>query len=535
MENFFNHLKNIVSESKTFDRIVIVGKGNSIRQVDQSTFERAFVININDSERIHSGNICLFSNEWVTKSLAENGFKTDYYITCKSAIDEFNVANERFFLVDYQNQSFDSFERLIGDFNSRDFQLSDFLILSALKVSNLIAQIKNKPISVYLLGFDFYVQNQSAISDYSGHEIDFKNIFFATQKAYLSFLKKYINTNGSNPIYHVGSLEISDIDVEEYNEKFATKTISENKLFDNKTAYLELLKRVKEDDYVIAVAELTNNHLGSEERLRKMIRLSKEAGADMIKVQKRHVESFYSEEELNSPYQSPFGATLRDYRVGVELNDHLFQVLIEECKQHEIVWFASVLDYPSLNFLKKFDPVLIKLPSTISNHREYLIKTASEFSGDIVVSTGFTDKLYEDFVLKTFLPGRNLFLLQCTSSYPAPPEACQIGVVRHYEEISITEDLPGLIPGYSSHDVGNIGCMMAVAAGAKMIEKHVKLGNVDWVHFDGVALDLLDNTFKVFVQDVRKAQVMTGSKHKQIHHQEHHKYKVNTNGNHSDK
>ena len=70
--------------------------------------------------------------------------------------------------------------------------------------------------------------------------------------------------------------------------------------------------------------------------------------------------------------------------------------------------------------------------------------------------------------------------------------------------------------------------MLAVAAGAKMIEKHVKLGNMDWVHFDGVALDLLDNTFGDFVSAVRKAELLTGSKTKQIHHQEHHKYKVHT-------
>ena len=285
---------------------------------------------------------------------------------------------------------------------------------------------------------------------------------------------------------------------------------------------------MKQENYVITVAELTNNHLGSEDRLRKMIGLSKEAGADMIKVQKRDVATFYSTEELNSPYQSPFGTTLGAYREGVELNDHLFQVLIEECRMHEIVWFASVLDYPSLQYLQKYDPILIKLPSTISNHKNYLQQVAKEFDGDMVISTGFTDKLYEDFVLKTFLPGRNLFLLQCTSSYPAPPEACQLGVIRHYEELSILHDLQELIPGYSSHDIGNIGCMMAVAAGAKMIEKHVKLGNVDWVHFDGVALDLLDDTFKQFVSDVRKAQIMTGSKSKQIHHQEHHKYKVNS-------
>ena len=60
------------------------------------------------------------------------------------------------------------------------------------------------------------------------------------------------------------------------------------------------------------------------------------------------------------------------------------------------------------------------------------------------------------------------------------------------------------------------------------MKKHVKLGNVDWVHFDGVALDLLEDTYKNFVSDVRKAELLSGSKTKQIHHQEHHKYKVHS-------
>lgn len=528
MERFFNQLKNTVSASETFDRIIILGKGNSVSSLDASTYANAFVITLNDSERIHRGNLCMFHNRWVTKSLSENGYQSEAYVTISDAMNELNYPQDKFTFVDFNNVSFESFDRLITDFNSREFYLSDFLILSALKVANLIAQIKNKKVKVYLLGFDFQVHEKSVINDYSGHELAFKNVLFSTQKAYLSFIKKYINDAGSNEIIHVGNLDISDMDVEQYKRLFSAKKEGENKEFDNKSAYQELLRKVKEENYVITVAELTNNHLGSEERLRKMIGLAKEAGADMVKVQKRDVKSFYSAEELASPYTSPFGTTLEDYRSGVELNEELFQVLLEECKAHEIVWFASVLDYPSLKYLEKYEPVLVKLPSTISNHRDYIKQVAKEFPGDVVISTGFTDKAYENFVLNTFLPGRNLFLLQCTSSYPAPPESCQLGVIRHYEEISVVNNMTELIPGYSSHDIGNLGSMMAVAAGAKMIEKHVKLGNVDWVHFDGVALDLLDNTFSDFVKDVRKAESMTGSKTKQIHHQEHHKYKVNS-------
>ena len=190
-----------------------------------------------------------------------------------------------------------------------------------------------------------------------------------------------------------------------------------------------------------------------------------------------------------------------------------------------------MLDWNSYVFLQEFDIPLLKLPSTISNHKNYLLKVGEDFSGDLVISTGFTDATYEQFVLDNFVSeDRRLFLLQCTSSYPTPPEACQVSVVRHYDELASSK-YNNLYSGYSSHDVGSLGCMLAVAAGAKMLEKHVKLGDLDWIHFDGVAIDLYNNKFKDFVHDVRKAEVMCGSKNKTIHSQEHHKYVVNEKHN----
>ena len=72
MENFFNQLKSIVSASGTFDRLIILGKGDSVSSIDSSTFENSFIINLNDSEKIFSGDLCLFHNRWVTTSLEEN-------------------------------------------------------------------------------------------------------------------------------------------------------------------------------------------------------------------------------------------------------------------------------------------------------------------------------------------------------------------------------------------------------------------------------------------------------------------------------
>jgi N-acetylneuraminate synthase len=278
-------------------------------------------------------------------------------------------------------------------------------------------------------------------------------------------------------------------------------------------------------DKVIVVAEFTTNHIGNMNRLKTMIRYAKESGADMIKLQKRDLKTFYTADEMSKPYRSPFGKTFADYRYGIELTKEQFKMVDRECEKQGIQWFASVLDYPSYEFLKDFNMPLIKLPSTISNDRSYMKRIAKEYNGDIVISTGFTDTEYEKFILDLFGNKSNmLYLLQCTSAYPAPQEIIQLGVVRHYSKLSM--QYPNIISGYSSHDPGALGCQMAVAAGAKMIEKHVKLGNLDWVHFDEVAVDMENGDFKIFVDQVRHAEKMCGSEIKSIKKEEHHKYHV---------
>jgi N-acetylneuraminate synthase len=118
--------------------------------------------------------------------------------------------------------------------------------------------------------------------------------------------------------------------------------------------------------------------------------------------------------------------------------------------------------------------------------------------------------------------------MQCTSSYPTAPEDCNIAVVRTIEEMSGHNRI---IPGYSSHDIGSLACQLSVANGARFIEKHIKLGSVEWVHFDGVALDLMSNDLSKFVNDIRVAERILGSKEKKQLVSEHHKYKPNSKHN----
>lgn len=527
MENYLHRIKNILSGSNK-NKIAIIGKGQSVQDVDLDLLNDFFIININDSERIKAGDVALFYRTDMYDHIRENGFKAQHYL----APNFLKIPDDKHIEVRHQSSNQDSYELTYEYFAEEEFYLVDFIILSAIKLAIEYQKELGQKVDVYLLGFDFHT-DAITTEDNQLYDLEYINVLFKTQESFFtSLLKNFSQTYPEVSLTHVGEKSYSPMSVNTFNSFLADNKAkySKDNLPTNSQLYYDLLKEVRENGRVIVVAEFTNNHIADPKRLLKMIDLAHEAGADMIKLQKRDVDAFYTEEELAKPYESPFGKTLGDYRRGVELTVDMFNMVDEECRRRGIPWFASVLDWNSYEFMLQFDTPIIKLPSTISNHRNYLLKVGDDFKGDLVISTGFTDASYEEFVLENFTKDRNLFLLQCTSSYPTPPEACQVSVVRHYDEIA-TNKYSSVLSGYSSHDIGSLGCMLAVAAGAKMLEKHVKLGDLEWIHFDGVAIDLYNNKFKDFVHDVRKAELMCGSKEKKIHKQEHHKYQVNEKAN----
>jgi N-acetylneuraminate synthase len=193
----------------------------------------------------------------------------------------------------------------------------------------------------------------------------------------------------------------------------------------------------------------------------------------------------------------------------------------------EIPWFTSVLDLPSFELMQQFNLLCVKAPSTISNHRNFLRFLAKSDVEILFISSGATSEDYFSWVVEQF-KDKQIVLMQCTSSYPTSSEDCNVAVVKSITNLYSNKRV---IPGYSSHDIGSLASQLAVACGARFIEKHIKLGSVEWVHFDGVALDLLSNDLAQFVSDVRLAEKVLGDEKKKQLMTEHHKYKPNARHN----
>ncbi len=468
-------------------------------------FAGSLVIAVNDAERIAPADITIFHADWVKKALAQSGFRSRLYI----APTDFQPERGEALRAPFEPLQNDASDLMMQRFQSEEFAIEEVLFLSALKVAKRIAQARGRRQTVYMAGFDFQAAaglSQAIEQDFApGNEAD---RFFRVSLQEFFFLNTlYMLKDSALDVIHVGHRNFSQMSPDELNDRFQAARPA---------------GRTAAEPGVTVTAELTTNHFGDRHRLERMIRAARAAGADYVKLQKRDVASFYTREQLASPYVSPFGKTFADYRHQLELDRDDFAFVDSLCRQLGIGWFASVLDQPSFAFMLQFNPTLVKLPSTISEHRDYLAYVARNFRGSVVLSTGMTDTAYESWALESFVNCEKLFLLQCNSAYPTPAADCDIGVVRHYHALSKAN--PRIVPGYSSHDFGWMASALAVAAGSRMIEKHVKLGNTDWAHFDAVAVDLTTPEFRDYVAKIREAELMVGSETKRINASEHHKY-----------
>lgn len=483
--------------------IFILGKGPSADAVDPAVFAGSLVIGVNDAERIFPTDITVFYADWVANALRANGLKSRLYVTSTP----FDAGHRAIHYTRFMPLRQDMTDLLMQRFQSDEFVIEEILFLSALRLARMVAELRGRPQKVYMVGFDFDAQRGYAQAvmtspmpqdDSVAARIDIQEYFFVNTL--------YILRHSMLDVVHVGNRAFSQISPDELNALFRPRAA----------------RRGAEANNVLVVAELTTNHFGDRSRLERMIRASAAAGADFVKLQKRNVDTFYTPEQLRAPYVSPFGKTFGDYRHALELGEDDFVLVDSLCAELGIGWFASILDQPSFEWMQQFDPRLIKLPSTISEHRDYITLVARRYTGAIVLSTGMTDRNYEDWALRTFGGCDLLYLMQANSAYPTPLHDCHIGVVRHYHMLSRT--YTNIVPAYSSHDFGWLASAMAVAAGARMVEKHVKLGNTEWAHFDAVAVDLTTSAFREYVNGVREADLIVGSEVKKVNESEHHKY-----------
>mgnify|MGYP006086356567 FL=1 len=227
-------------------------------------------------------------------------------------------------------------------------------------------------------------------------------------------------------------------------------------------------------------AEFTTNHLGNYNLLIDMLHKAKEAGATFVKMQKKDVNSFYSEEKLKSPYKSPYGKTYGEYRKIFEFDKIQFDMFDAECKKINMPWFTTVQDELSIDFMKDYNIDIFKVASVNSHNKKFLHKFRDTIGKEktIVISVaGKTLKQIEETI--NFFKDYNMYIQHCVAEYPCKNTNLRLGnipiLIKNFKTDKIKI-------GYSGHEEGILPSLAAIKLGAEVVERHFAISRDSFVH-----------------------------------------------------
>ncbi|WP_454021035.1 N-acetylneuraminate synthase family protein [Azospirillum sp. Marseille-Q6669] len=250
---------------------------------------------------------------------------------------------------------------------------------------------------------------------------------------------------------------------------------------------------------VLIVAEIGNNHEGNPAVAEELVDRAAESGAHAVKFQTFRTECFVS------PVQSERFERMRRF----ELAPEVFVRLAERARKAGLLFLSTPLDLPSLAVLEPLVDA-VKIASG-DNTFVPLLRAAAATGKPMIVSTGLA-RLDEVAFAKALVesvwasrgadPG--LALLHCVSSYPVPSGQENLAAV-----VTLSRRF-GCTVGYSDHTLGIRAAVLAVAAGARIVEKHFTLDR-NHSSFRDHQLSADPAMLRALVQDIAEAEAMLGT------------------------
>lgn len=258
------------------------------------------------------------------------------------------------------------------------------------------------------------------------------------------------------------------------------------------------------DKKVLIVAEIGNNHEGDFELAKEMIDAAAEAGADAVKFQTFKTEHYVSKENLERY------SRLKSF----ELSFNDFEKLSVKANELGLLFISTPFDIESAKFLSTIVNAL-KISSGDNNFYP-MIEVVARLGKPIILSTGMA--FIEDVVLCRDLIKRissensdalELAIIHCISAYPVEKPDANLRAIntlmREFKEVV----------GYSDHTIGPDAAIVAVALGARIIEKHFTLDN-QLSDFRDHQLSADPYEMKEMVRRIRETEKMLGTGEKKV-------------------
>lgn len=256
------------------------------------------------------------------------------------------------------------------------------------------------------------------------------------------------------------------------------------------------------------IAEMSGNHNHSLDRALQIVDAMAAAGAHALKLQTYTAETMtldIAEREfrIDDPDSLWAGQSLYALYELAHTPWEWHAPLFARARALGMQAFSTPFDESAVDFLETLDVPCYKIAS-FENVDLPLLRKVAATGKPVILSTGMASLIELGEAVSTLREAgcRDLVLLRCVSSYPAPPEESHLRTLAHMREAF------GCEVGLSDHTLGIGTAIAAVAMGASVVEKHVTLRRAD----GGVdsAFSLEPGEVRMLVQEMDHARRALG-------------------------
>ncbi|MBA3347260.1 MAG: N-acetylneuraminate synthase family protein [Actinobacteria bacterium] len=217
----------------------------------------------------------------------------------------------------------------------------------------------------------------------------------------------------------------------------------------------------------LIIAEIGNNHDGSVHQAERLVTAAAEAGAGAVKFQTHIAEA---EMHPSTPTPPHFPEPRWEFTKRMELTADDHRHLKAYAEELGLLFFSSPFSVEAVELLEEIGNPVYKIASgEVTNPP--LIEAVAATGKPTLLSTGMSSLEDVERALGILRDGGSgeVLVMQCTSTYPAPPEKVHLRAMTAMGE---RFDLPY---GLSDHTPDIYTSIAAVALGASAIEKHFTL------------------------------------------------------------